>query len=131
VNPNSRALPRVPNGNGDFDRVVEGWVGKQVPERAGASVADDRALAAREDRRLLARMGRGDRTDRVDPSVERSKPPGLDKVVNRVRAEAGIAELGTGDDAVLSPSELIDRRDRAAWRRQLDKLGTSGPRLKS
>ena len=74
MDPDAGPRGAPPGRNGDAGR-GGGWVGEQVPERRGASVAEDRVWAAREQRGHVATVLRRHRVaDEVDAAMSFVEP---------------------------------------------------------
>jgi hypothetical protein len=88
--------------NGDVYQSLTGWVGQELPELRGASVADHSALPAGEGSGHLKRPRWGrTMTHQVDAAVKHVESADPDAEVDRIAAEPERSKLRAGDDAVL------------------------------
>jgi hypothetical protein len=98
----------VANRDGDVNRAVTGWVGKQLPERRGRPVAQGGALTAGQHRRhLLGQRGKH-RADQIDAAVRSPQATCLQSSVDPVGTDTSTEELTAGDHPVLASCQRGD-----------------------
>jgi hypothetical protein len=104
------ARPAASRPRRDLDRAAVADQAVHVRRRA---MAQDGAAPAREDRGHGFGVWRGwEVAEGVDTLVDANEPPGLQPAVDVLRANPGIEELGTGDDAVLLCRETLKSKIR-------------------
>jgi hypothetical protein len=89
----------------------ESLLARDDPEKlAGGSVAQKGASPAGEDgREPAALLGQLRVADRVDAAVQRVEVAAAEQALELIGRDAGVEELGAGDNSMLASGEIGDR----------------------
>jgi hypothetical protein len=111
VEADARAVAGVAAGEHDVDRA--GTRCEELPYRGRGEMAQHRAIAGGEDRRLRPRPWRLERADQEDAAMEAHEPPRLHAMRDRLRGQTRLDQLRRGHDTVLATRQLGDPPIRA------------------